>query len=86
MRRWFEIDASKRGARYFDKKYGSGAKGYKKGSEDYFDMDSFVNGGETPYVNPRTGLDYTIITNPISGHRNSWADVLVPFRNWFFII
>ena len=32
--RWFEIDASRCGARYFDKKYRSGASGYKKGSPD----------------------------------------------------
>ena len=58
--RWFEIDASRCGARYFDKKYGSGATGYKKGSPNYFDRESFETNqkdgcGISPYINPRTG-------------------------------
>ena len=30
--RWFEVQASKMGAEHFDRLYGSGAKGYKKGN------------------------------------------------------
>ena len=60
--RWFEVDASIRGARHFDKKYGSGAPGYKKNSSNYFDRESFEHVGtdpynKTPYINPRTGIN-----------------------------
>lgn len=53
--RWFEVDASKLGgAEYFDKKYGSGAEGYKEGDRNYFDIKSFQNAGiSSPYSNPR---------------------------------
>lgn len=54
--RWFEVDASYLGAKHFDKKYGSGANGYKPGSENFFDINSFQNAGQSPYRNPRIGL------------------------------
>lgn len=61
--RWFEVDASRCGARHFDKKYGSGATGYRKGSPDFFDRESFETNqsdgyGFSPYINPRTGKKY----------------------------
>lgn len=52
--RWFEADANYKGANYFDKYYGSGKEGYEKGRDDYFDIDSFKFGRESPYLNPRT--------------------------------
>ena len=52
--RWFEVQASKMGAEHFDRLYGSGAKGYKKGSENYFDLKSFKEENtSSPYMNPR---------------------------------
>lgn len=54
--RWFEVDASRRGAAYFDEHYGSGKSGYVKGSPDYFDIYSFSISGSSPYINPRTGI------------------------------
>lgn len=55
--RWFEVDASNKGAKYFDKHYGSGKAGYTKGSENYFDIDSFRGRplNFSPYRNVRTG-------------------------------
>lgn len=53
--RWFEVNASKLGAKHFDKKYGKGKKGYEEGSSEYFDVCSFFTGKNTAYVNPRTG-------------------------------
>lgn len=50
--RWFERDASKRGANYFNKRYGNG-----KGPE-FFNKDSFITGQYSSYVNPRTGSHY----------------------------
>ena len=79
MHRWFEIDASRRGANHFDKYYGSGADGYSKGEPNYFDFSSFVTGNNAPYINPRTGKFSGNAPNPISGQRNSWADILIPF-------
>ena len=64
--RWFEADASYKGAKYFDKHYGSGKDGYVAGSADYFDRNSFVNKGNSPYMNPRTeGYNYS--GNPTGG-------------------
>ena len=56
--RWFEVDASRRGAEYFDKHYGSGADGYFYKSEKHFDVASFESGVFSPYINPRTGTAY----------------------------
>lgn len=66
--RWFEVNASKLGAKYFDKKYGSGAEGYKEGDENYFDVQSFQNAGiSSPYSNPRNGTRNRNSFYPISG-------------------
>jgi len=71
--RWFEQDASSLGAEYFDRKYGSGAEGYKKESENYFDVNKFYFGGKTRYINPRTG-SYVQNKRPVSGGKNLWWD------------
>ena len=62
---WYEVHASHLGGDYFDKHYGSGAPGYEKGSEDYFDIEYFKLGsygymdnyGKLPYHNPRNVKD-----------------------------
>lgn len=52
--RWFEVNASKLGARYFDKRYGKrDENGNVVKDENYFDIDAFVNGTDTEYINPR---------------------------------
>ncbi len=57
--RWFEVDASNKGAKYFDKHYGAGKAGYTKNSEHYFDIDTFRNPNKvSPYVNKRFGSRY----------------------------
>lgn len=43
--RWFEADASYKGAEYFDKYYGSKKEGYIAGSGKYFSKESFISGG-----------------------------------------
>lgn len=53
--RWFELDASKLGSKYFDKKYGSGADGYEKDDPNFFDIGSFRTNDYSPYINPRIG-------------------------------
>jgi hypothetical protein len=77
--RWFEVQASRMGAEYFDKRYGSGADGYVQGSANYFDINSFSNGRtiDSPYLNPRTNR-LRQGDHPISGARFSWWDVFVP--------
>ena len=67
--RWFEADASYKGAEYFDKYYGSGQNNYEIGSVDYFDRNSFVEGKPSP----RTGSQNLSI-NPISG-KFHWTDI-----------
>ena len=76
--RWFEVDASRRGAEHFDKKYGRGKEGYEQGSADYFDINSFQSLHDSPYSNPRdktfNNRNYFPISNSIS---NSW-DYIIP--------
>ena len=76
--RWFEVDASRKGAKHFDKLYGQGKKGYIKNSKDYFDITSFQDKGLSPYVNPRTGTMYQDTANPIHGSEHSIWDYLGP--------
>ena len=76
--RWFEVQASKMGAEHFDSLYGSGAKGYKKGSSDFFDKESFIKGGKSPYINPRFGDRSQGSPNPITGARFTGWDIAVP--------
>lgn len=56
LSRGFEPSASRLGAKHFDKHYGRGAKGYIEGSDLYFDINSFRDGSDSPYTNPRTGV------------------------------
>ena len=77
-RRWFEVSASKLGSRYFDKRYGSGAPGYKKGDSNYFDLDSFMDERKkSPYKNPRFNIVNTQKTYPISGEIYTIWDFLI---------
>lgn len=73
--RWFEADASYKGADYFDKFYGRGKEGYVTDSPIFFDKDSFVAGNYSSYINPRTGR-YNGSGNPISG-KFEWTDIFV---------
>lgn len=75
--RWYEVNASKLGAEYFDEKYGTGAGGYQTDSPDYFDKNAFHDGGTTPYTNPRTGKR-SQREHPITGIRHSAWDFLLP--------
>ncbi len=76
--RWFEVDASRRGAKHFDKKYGSGAKGYIAGSADYFDISAFEKGRYTPYYNPRTKSYFQDKKFPIYNSSYSFWDLMFP--------
>ena len=71
--RWFEADASYKGAVYFDKYYGRGKGGYVAGSANYFDRNSFITGSPSPYLNPRRGVQNRSV-NPISG-KFHWTDI-----------
>lgn len=74
--RWFEADASYKGADYFDKYYGSKKAGYVAQSPYYFDRNSFIYGGTnnaSTYVNPRTGYN-NFSSHPISGVFH-WTDI-----------
>ena len=70
--RWFEVNASKLGAEYFDEKYGSGAEGYSKKDPNYFDIESFQSNYLSPYQNPRNN-GYNNSYYPVSGsHMVIW--------------
>lgn len=84
MYRWFETDASKKGANYFDEKYGSGSAAYTTGNAMYFDINSFITGYPSAYVNPRTGT-YNIRPNATSGAKSSYLDYLIPILTISFI-
>ena len=75
--RWFETDASRRGANHFDRKYGSGSKGYTAGSTLYFDKNSFSTMNPSPYINPRTGQKNRR-PHPMSGAQSSYLDFFIP--------
>ena len=78
--RWYEVDASRRAAHYFDKKYGKGNKNCDSNKpEDFFDIDTFVNGSTNDtgkYINPRTGKKRQS-GNPIVGGEVSIWEILV---------
>ena len=73
--RWFEADASYKGAAYFDNYYGSKQAGYVAQSPYFFDRKSFIYGGnnKSTYVNPRTG-SLNSSRHPISGAFH-WTDI-----------
>jgi hypothetical protein len=73
--RWFEADASRRGANYFDREFGTGVNGYVPGREAFFDRNSFVNGGRSLYINRRTGSP-NFGDNP-TRYRFRWYDPLI---------
>lgn len=76
--RWFEVNASRLGAEHFDKKYGSGAAGYKENSPNYFNKTAFSDGSETRYINPQTGRFNQGDEHPISSPHISFWD-FIPF-------
>ena len=73
--RWFETDANKRAADYFDQYYGSGCDNYQPESADFFNIESFRNGKETVYINPRTGKNFNK-KYPFEP-TDHWTDMLV---------
>lgn len=75
--RWYEVDASRRAAHYFDKKYGKGNKNYDSNKpENFFDIDSFILGRFSQYTNPRRGDYYQGKGNPVSGGKVSIWEIL----------
>lgn len=85
--RWFETNASRLGAKHFDKKYGSGKARYKKGNKDYFDMDTFLGKNRIPDGNGYTSSPHENLRLHdykqdqrflISSPRISWWDFLIP--------
>jgi len=62
--RWFEVNASNLGAKYFDKHYGQGAPGYTKNNADFFDINAFRYKNYTKYINPRLGTRHQDKTFP----------------------
>ncbi len=77
--KWYEVNASKLGAEYFDKKYGRGADGYVEGDKNYFDIVSFSGKKwQSPYKNPRNGKQNENNSFPITGSHGSCSDYIIP--------
>lgn len=76
-KRWFEVNANKLGAKYFDKHYGRGAKGYDADSPNYFDVKSFWNGHKTLYTNPRRNDHQQLMTSPHTKQTYTIWDFLI---------
>lgn len=66
--RWFEINASKLAARYFNREYGPNSS--HTGEEGFvpFNVSAFSNGGNPGYINPRDNNSYQFST-PTHGSR-----------------
>jgi len=76
--RWYEVHASRLGAKHFDRHYGRGADGYQYKNPQFFDIESFQSHNSSPYINPRTENLYNDF-HPIGGHRKTLWDYVVPF-------
>jgi len=81
--RWFEVDASRRGAKHFDKKYGSGAAGYIPNNSNYFDIYSFYTNKTSPYSNARGTQNGSSF--PISNSKNNIWDYIIPIYTYQLI-
>lgn len=78
--RWYEIDASRRAAQYFDRKYGRGNAYYDSSKpEFFFDINSFIAGGNSPYINPRRNSTSQGYDNPITGTKFNFWDFYASF-------
>ena len=78
--RWYEIDASRRAAQYFDRKYGRGNAYYDSSKpEFFFDINSFIAGGNSPYINPRRNSTSQGYNNPITGTKFNFWDFYASF-------
>ena len=86
-KRWFEVDASRRGMEYFDMKYGphSGRPGTT--SADFFDKESFSEGSPSAYINPRTGrFNSSKDRSPVAGAQFSpLGDVGIPLLSFLLV-
>lgn len=75
--RWFETDANRRAAEYFDKYYGSGCADYDSNSGAYFDINSFRDGTLSNYINPRRGDNNRYPEGHPFESTTHWTDPLV---------
>lgn len=74
--RWFEADASRRAANYFDRHFGSRLDNYVAGDVRFFDRNSYISGAGSPYTNPRTLGNNRRDPNP-TNYQFRWYDPLI---------
>ena len=82
--RWFEADASYKGMSYFDTYSGSTREDYVEWSNTHFDRNSFVEGSDSRYRNPRTGKFNSERIFPIES-RFHWTDIVI-YSYWIAFI
>ena len=72
--RWYEADASRRAANYFDREFGQGVDGFVASDPRFFDRASFIQEGRiSPYRNPRN-RGFNFGGHPIQSQFH-WSDI-----------
>jgi hypothetical protein len=93
LNRWVEADASRKGARYFDRKYGKNSSLYHEMSKYlpskvlntmFYDKKAFEKGAITDYLNPRTGV-VNYRAYPTDADAYHFWDFLEPTSSMFLL-
>ena len=85
--RWFEVDASRRGMRYFNAEYGLWKRRPDQSKDQFFDKESFSEGSPSAYINPRTGNPNGMKDrSPVTGAQFSpLGDVGIPLLSFLLV-
>lgn len=94
LTRWFEVDASKRGGEYFDRKYGHSSQAYRDAynkdpykidESQFFNLKRFHESANSPYINPRTGSNNQIRSYP-SSFSYDFFDFTIPASEFLLLM
>ena len=87
-KRWFEVDASRRGMKYFDTEYGLWKRRSGQSKDQFFDKESFSEGSPSTYINPRIGrFNGYKDRSPVTGAQFSpLGDVGIPLLSFLFVV
>ena len=85
--RWFEVDASRRGMRYFNAEYGLWKRRPDQSKDQFFDKESFSEWSPSAYINPRTGKPNGMKDrSPVTGAQFSpLGDVGIPLLSFLLV-
>ena len=94
LTRWFEVDASKRGGEYFDRKYGHSSQAYRDAynkdpykidESQFFNLKRFHESVNSPYINPRTGSNNQNRSYP-SSFSYDFFDFTIPASEFLLLM